>query len=134
MRTQWINLCDTGHGSHKGTSDRTTGAHQIAVLIGLPHQLLCDDVHDGKAVGNDGIQFTLQTLLHDLRQRIPVHLVGLIVADIPEHLIRIFNDRRALVRTNRRNFFNLVKNLLRIGNYDFLCLFFSAFYTLNIMK
>ena len=55
MGTQRVYLGDTGHGSHKGGAHRTSGTNQIAVLIGLPHQLLGDDIHHGESVADDGI-------------------------------------------------------------------------------
>ncbi len=62
MRRQGIYLCDTGHGGHKGGAHRTAGTHQVSVLIGFPNQLLGDNVHHGKPVFDNGIQFVLQTL------------------------------------------------------------------------
>ena len=51
--------------------------------------------------------------------------MGLIVTDIPEHLVRIFNHRGAFVRTHRRNFFAHVGNTVWIGNDNFFR-FFTA--------
>ena len=42
----------------KEASYRTTGAYQISILVRLPYQFLCNDVHYGKSVRNNGVQFT----------------------------------------------------------------------------
>ena len=53
MRWQRIYLCDTGHGRCQRRSYRSSGTYQISVLIGLPYQLLGNDIHYGISVGND---------------------------------------------------------------------------------
>ena len=122
VRTQRIYLCDTRHSSHEGGSHRTSRAHQIAVLIGLPHQLLGDDIHHRKAVGDNGVQLPLQTLHHDLRELLPVHLMGPVVADVPEHFIGVRDNRRAFVRPDRRDPLTHSGDFSRIGDHHLLSL------------
>ena len=55
MGVKGIHLRNPGHGGHKGRSHGTSGAYQVAVRIGFPHQLLGDNVHHRKAVGYDGV-------------------------------------------------------------------------------
>ena len=84
MRTQGVNLRDTGHVRDKGRSYRTTGTYEIPVLVGLPHQFLRNDVHNGETVGNDGVQLPLQTLRNDRRQVVTVDHVSPVVTDLPQ--------------------------------------------------
>ena len=55
MRRQGIYLGNMGHGGGKGGTYGTSGAYQIAVLIGLIHQLLGNNIHHGITVGDNGI-------------------------------------------------------------------------------
>ena len=101
MRPQRIYFSDSCHGRYKRRSNRTSGSYQIAVIIGLPHQLLSDNIHNGKSITNDRLQFSLQTLGYHLRQIISVDLMSFVVTDLTQRLVRIWNDRRALIRTHR---------------------------------
>ncbi len=101
MWRQRIDLRNTGHRCHKGRADRTSGTDQIAVLVAFPHQLLRDDIHDRVAVGNDGVQLSLQPCLHDLGKLRPVQLMSPAIADLPQRLVGIRNDRRILARPDR---------------------------------
>ena len=98
MGRQGIYLRDPRHGCHQGGAYGASGAHQIAVVIGIPHQLLGNDIHNGIAVGYDGIQLLIEPDA-DLRRKLrPVHLVGLLITDLPQGLVGIFDHRRALIR------------------------------------
>ena len=44
----------------------------------------------------------------------------LVVADIPQHLIGIVDDGRALVRAHRGNLLTHVSNLIRVLHHHFL--------------
>ena len=101
MRNQRINLCDSCHGCNERRSYRTTGAYQVTVLIGFPYQLLRNDIHNRKSIGNDGIQLSFQSFMYNLRERIPIHGMGFIITDISQHLVGILNNRRTLIRTDR---------------------------------
>ena len=101
VRTQRIYFRNSRHGSNERGTYRSTGAYQIAVIIGFPHQLLGNDVHHGESISDDGLQFPLQTLRYHFRQIISVNLVGFVVTDLTQRLVRIWNDRRALIRTHR---------------------------------
>ena len=65
----------------------------------------------------------LQTALHNLRKLLPVHGMRLVVANLTEGLIRILDDRRTLVRMDRRHPFNHCRNPFRIVQDDLPCLF-----------
>ena len=82
MRAQRIYLCNSRHSSDKGRSDRTSGTNQIPILIGLPHQLLGNDIHYGKPIGNNRIQLSLQPLCYHLRQILSIHGMRLIITDL----------------------------------------------------
>ena len=44
MGWQRIYLCNICHGSHKGGTYRTSGAYQITIYIGFPHQLMGNEI------------------------------------------------------------------------------------------
>ena len=87
MRAQRIYLCDSRHRGNKRRTYRSSGTYQIAVLVGFPHQLLCDNVHNGITVGDDGVQFPLQTRRYDFRKIGSVDRMCLVITDITEHLV-----------------------------------------------
>ncbi len=122
VRAQRIHLRDARHGRDKGRAHGTSRADEVPVLVRFPDELLRDDIHDRVAVLDDGTEFLLETVLHDLRQLLPVHAVSLVVADITQLLIRVLNDGRALVRPHRAHRLHLVRNLLRVGDDDLLAL------------
>ena len=101
MCMQRVYLSNTGHRGNKRTAYRSSRSHQIAILVGFPHKFLRNNIHNRISIADNGIQFSLKTFLHDLWKRISVHFVCLVVTDVPEHLIRILDNRRTLVRTNR---------------------------------
>ena len=53
MRRQRIYLRDVGHRRHKGGTDRTTGAYQIAIVIGFLHELMGNEIEHRKAMPDD---------------------------------------------------------------------------------
>ncbi len=59
---QRIYFCNTGHSGYKRGTYRSSGAHQIAILIGFPYQFLSNNIHNGKSIFNDGIQLMFQPL------------------------------------------------------------------------
>ena len=125
MRRQWIYLCDAGHSRRQGGTNWSTGTNQIAIIIGFPHQLLCNDIHHRISVGNNRIQLFFQPLLYNGRKIFPINLMRFFKTDISEILVRIFNYRRKLIRMNRRNFLYHISDLICICNNDLLSLFAS---------
>ena len=87
MGRERIDPRNTGHGSHKGGSDRPPGAHQISMIIGIPHQLLCDNIHNRKTIAYDRIKLPVQTVFNDLWQIRSVDLMGLIITDLRQDLV-----------------------------------------------
>ena len=122
MGTQRIDLRNSRHSSHEGRTYRATGTHQITILVGLPNQLLCNNIHYGKSVGNNGIQLPLQTLRNHLRQFLSIHLMGAVVADISQHLVRIRNHRRTLIRPHRCDLLHPVRDHIGIVDYNLMSL------------
>ena len=92
----------------------------MRTVIWLAPEVLCNDIHYGIAVGNDGIQLTVQSLLHDGRKLLAVHAVRLGVADVTQHLIGILNDRWTLVRAHRCDLLTHIGNLARIRDDNLL--------------
>ena len=76
MGRQWVYLRNTSHSSNKGGTDRTSGSDLIAVLIRTVNQLLGYHVQYCEAMLGNRIQFTLQALFNNLRQRVSVHFLG----------------------------------------------------------
>ncbi len=122
VRRQRIHLRDSGHGRHKGRAHGAAGADEVSVLVGLPHQLLRDDVHNGISVFDDGGQLPLQPVAHHLRQRIAVHFMCLPITDFAKLSVRVLDDRRAFVRPDRRNGIHPVRNAVWIGDDNLLAL------------
>ncbi len=114
MGRQRIHLRDMRHGGRKGGAHGSPGAHEIAVLIGLVHQLLGDDIHHGVAVGDNGGKLGFQTILHNLRQLRSIHPVGRVIADFPQLLIGMLNDRGTLVRPHRFDIVAHVRNAVGV--------------------
>ena len=73
-----------------------------------------------EAVGDDGMQFPLQPVHHDLRQVLAVHLVGPVVADLGQRLVRVRDHRRALIRPHRGNLLAHIRDLPGIGHHHLL--------------
>ncbi len=117
---QRVYLRNPRHSGHKGRAHRSPGTHQIAVLIGLPHQLLGNDVHHRVPIRNNGIQLPLQPLLDNGGKILPVDFMRLVVADIPQQLIGIVDNGRAFVRAHGGNLLTHVGNLIRVLHHHFL--------------
>ena len=119
MGTQGVDLRDARHGGHKRASHTSPGSHQVSILHGFPHQFLSNDVHHRKAILDDGVQFPLQTRLHDSRQLGPIDLMGLVITDLGQGLVAVFNNRRTFVRAHRKNGLHHVSDHIGIFDHDF---------------
>jgi len=51
------------------------------------------------------MKFPLQTVYYDLRQIIPIHFMGSVIADLCQRLIGIRDDRRTFIRPHRSDLF-----------------------------
>ena len=60
----------------KGGTYRPSGAHQITICIGLPHQLLGNDIHHRISIGDNGIQLFVQTVFYDLGKHFTIHFMS----------------------------------------------------------
>ena len=76
-----VDLGDAGEVGHQRRADRAARADDVAVGKRLGHQFHGDHVQRGEAVANDGAQFLVDALLHDLRQRVAVEFVGALEGD-----------------------------------------------------
>ena len=61
------------------------------------------------------MQLPLQTVHNDLRKILAVHLVGAVVTDVSQRLIRLVDDRRTLIRPHRRD------RLAHVGDHSRIC-------------
>ena len=68
------------------------------------------------------MQFPLQTVYNDLRKVLAVHLMGAVVTDVSQRLIRLVDDRRTLIRPHRRDRFAHVRDHSRICDNDLITL------------
>ena len=82
MGRKRIDLRNARRKCHKGGADRASTADQIAVLHTLPYQLLRDDIHHRKTVGNNGMQFPLQPLFYNFRQGVSINFMCLRITDV----------------------------------------------------
>ena len=123
VRRQRIDLGDPAEGCCQRGAHGSTGAYQETVLHAVLHEALRNDVHDGVAVADDRVQFLVETGLYDIRQVISVHGSCRIIAGSLQLLIRVLNDRRALVRTDRSDALTHVRDPVRHIDHDFSGLF-----------
>ena len=68
------------------------------------------------------MQLPLQTVHNDLRQIFTVHLMGAVVTDVSQRLIRLVDDRRTLIRPHRRDRLTHVSDHSRIRDNDLVTL------------
>ena len=123
MRTQRIDLRDVRHGRREGRADGSSRADEVAILVRLVNELLRDDIHDGVAVADDRVQLRLETVGHDLRELRSIDAVRGLVADLAQRLVRVLDDRRTLIRTDRTDLIAHVGEHVRVIDDDFLRLF-----------
>ncbi len=67
VRRQRIDFRDAGHGGDKRRTDGSTGADEIAAVIGMFHELVRDVIQDAVAVLDNRRQFLMKTIFHDFR-------------------------------------------------------------------
>ena len=128
MGRERVDLRDAAHMRHEGRAHRAAGAHQIAVVVGLLHQLLGDVVQRRKAVADDGFELLFDAGHDDLRQLLAVHFLRA----APGHVLDIV--RRVLpqglegvlalgVDGEELQFFDLVGDLFRVVDDHLMALF-----------
>ncbi len=125
MRAQRVYLRDSRHRRNERGTEGTTRSYEVAVLVRLPHQFLCDDVHNGVSVGNNGVQLSLEARGNDLRQLLAVDFMRAVVADSPQCLVGILDDRREFSGTDSGDFLDKVGDFARIGD-DYLLRFLTS--------
>ena len=74
---QGVDLSDARHECHQRGAHRSTGAHQIAVLQGVLHQLLGGHVDHVVLAADDIPQLHVDAVHHDLGRLLAVELMGL---------------------------------------------------------
>ncbi len=87
--TEGIDLGDAREEGHDRGAHRAPGAHQIAVLQGVLHQLLGRHVNDIVLSHDDAGQLQINSVLDDLGQFFPVKLVGLVIDQPLQLLVRV---------------------------------------------
>ena len=61
--------------------------------------------------------------MYDLRKGIPVHRMGFIITDISQHLVGILNNRRTLIRADRRNLLDHIRYQIGVPDHNFIRFF-----------
>ncbi|CCX37069.1 unknown [Clostridium sp. CAG:1013] len=121
---QGVNLGDTRHTCHQRGTHRSTGAHQVTVSLGIRHQLLGGHVQHGEAVLHNGVQFLVQTLLHDLRQGVAVFFLGTLPSDGHQLLLGAFDEGWEVAHRHRADVVDHIGDLVRVGHHHLEGLFF----------
>ena len=57
VRRQGVHFGNPRHGRHERRADRTTRADMVAVVFGIPHQFLRDDIQNRETVLDNRIEF-----------------------------------------------------------------------------
>ena len=122
---QRIDSGDPCHSGGKGGAHRPTGTHLIPFGLTVFHQLPGNDVHDGKPVGNDGVQFSFQSGGNHLRQRIPVQFLGQIPAFGGQLFFGAVNVGRIVSFRNGPHILDPVGHQIRVGDDHFSGQLFS---------
>ena len=47
---QGIDFCNIGHGRNEGRADRTTGAYEVAIVVGVLYKLMGNVIEHAKAM------------------------------------------------------------------------------------
>ena len=123
VRRQRVYFRNPCHICGKGRANRPSRTNQIPICNGFPNQLLCDDIQYCIAIADDGIQLCFQSVLHNGRQWVAIDGNCLIHTNLAQLLICSFDFRRKGIIGNGLDFFNHIRNLICIGDNDFLCLF-----------
>ena len=126
MRRQGVDFGNVRHGRHEGRTDGPTGADEVAVVIGVLDQLVGDVIEDAETVAQDGRKFFFQPVFDDLRQRVAVDFVGLLVAHVLQRFRRT-GDLREIERFLRYRpaVGNHIVDLIGVGNDHFPRPFFA---------
>ena len=117
---QGVDLGDAGQKGHKAGTHAAPGAHQVAVLQGLGHQLLGNQVHHVKAIFDDGDQLGVQPLLYQRRQRVAIQLDGLLVCHLADLVGRAGNHRGAFVVGHRFDVLAPVCDFVGVFHHHFI--------------
>ncbi len=122
VRHEGIYLGDTRHARHERRADRSSRTDMIPVLLGVVYQLLCDHVKHRKAVLDDGRKLTVKPLVHDLRERVTVDLLGACMGDAHQILLGTGDVRSEGALRDREYALARIGKVLRVRDDDFLCL------------
>ncbi len=120
VRRERINLGDVRHERRERRADRAARADQIAVRERLGNELLRDDVHDGVAVADDGVQLAVESRLHLLGQRVAVDALCLVVAHIAQIVLAAVDVRRIVLARNRTDDVAHVRDHVGVLYYDLI--------------
>ena len=120
VRRERINLGDVRHERRERRADRAARADQIAVRERLGNELLRDDVHDGVAVADDGVQLAVESRLHLLGQRVAVDALCLVVAHIAQIVLAAVDVWRVVLARNRTDDVAHVRDHVGVLYYDLI--------------
>ena len=118
VRRERVYLGDVRHERRERRADRTSRADQIAVRERLGNELLRDDVHDGVAVADDGVQLTVEPRLHLLGERVAIDALGLVVAHIAQVVLAAVDVRRIVLARHRTDDVAHIRYHVGVLDYD----------------
>ena len=118
MGCERINLGYTCHGGNKGRTYRSSGTNQISVFNRFPNKLLSDDIHNGITVTYDRLKLSFKSLGYYGRKFFSIHGMSLIIADTSKRLIRILNDGRTFIGSDRCDGITHIRDLVCIQYYS----------------
>ena len=113
MGREGIDLCNTCHVGHNGRAHRTTGAHQIAMLQRVLHQLLGGHVNHVIVAADDIPQLRLHPLGDEFRGILAVHQAFQI-------LYRVLNRGGEQIVRDRPKGLAHVRNGVGIAHHHFI--------------
>ena len=120
MGREGIDLCNTCHVGHNGRAHRTTGAHQIAMLQRVLHQLLGGHVNHVIVAADDIPQLRLHPLGDEFRGILPVEPVHLAVHQAFQILYRVLNGGGEQIVGDRPKGLAHVRNGVGIAHHHFI--------------
>ena len=114
VRRKGVYLGDARHRRHERRADGATRADVVAMILRVFHQLLRDDVENGKAVFNDRIQLAREAVGHILWHRISIHLLAVRPADFAQFLLRAGDIRWKIALREGAHHVYHIRNLIRV--------------------
>ena len=125
VRGQGVYLGNTRHRSNEGRTYRAAGSYAISKAFAIRNELLRNHIKHSEAVGNNGVELSLQTVFNKLGQGISVPFVCSIVAHTGQILFRTLHNGGVGAVGNGEDIFDAVGNEIRVFHNHFISRFFA---------